>query len=92
MSKNKKIIKFQRDNCNPCKTYEPIFNDVVDEYKDEFDIEIVDVEDKVDMARDYKILSVPTTLLIVDGEIKEREMGILQKQELIELLSDYVSP
>lgn len=84
------LIKFEADWCGPCQNYKPIFNDITDEYEDQINTITIDVEEEVDVARENKVLSVPTTLLMVDGEIKEREMGLLQKEQLRELLQEHV--
>lgn len=84
-----KIIKFEKDNCAPCKTYNPIFEEFKKEH-DNIEFETVDVIDKVDLARKYKILSVPTTIVLEDDEIVERKMGVQQKNDLKNMISDYV--
>lgn len=84
------LIKFEAEWCQPCKQYKPIFDEISERFKDQINTITIDVEEEVEVAQKNAVMSVPTTILMVDGEIKEREMGILQKQELIELLGDHV--
>ncbi len=83
-------MRFTAPWCEPCKQYLPIFIKVMEDYPDvevqSFDIE---TDDGVEMASDYGIRGVPTTIIFKDSEYKIK-VGVIPEEELREAL-DYGS-
>ena len=46
----------------------------------------VDVDQQPELARQYKVMSIPTFLVFWDGEVVKRDMGYKPKDELLDLL------
>jgi thioredoxin 1 len=76
----KEILKFSRVGCSPCRTMSLFLNDKGVEYKE------LDVEEDVHLASQYGIGSVPTLLLIEDGEMLDMVVGF-KPNSVEELLS-----
>lgn len=81
-----KVIRFTADWCNPCKEYLPIFTKVLKDYPD-VEVKSLDIEtdDGVEMASDYGIRGVPTTIIFKDDEYKIK-VGVVPEAELREAL------
>ena len=60
-----KIIKFSATWCEPCKAYTPVFREAIRKLP-QIDAEEIDVEEFPDKAWKYRIMSVPTTIIIWD--------------------------
>lgn len=72
----KKFIYFSASWCGPCKTYGPIisqFNGTVSK---------IDIEENRELAMQYNVRSVPTTILVKDGVEVWRNVGITTLQAL----------
>ena len=65
----REILKFSRVGCTPCKTMTLFLNNEGVDYKE------LDVEEDAQLAAQYGIGSVPTLLLVEDGEVVDRVVG-----------------
>lgn len=80
------VVDFFATWCGPCKSLAPILEDVVAE--DSFKkIVKVDIDAEPELAQQYKIMSVPTLLLFKHGEVVEKSVGLIQKDEVKALFS-----
>lgn len=80
------VVDFYATWCGPCKSLGPILEDVVSE--DSFKkIVKIDIDAEPDLATQYKIMSVPTLLLFKHGEVVEKSVGLIQKDEVKALFS-----
>ena len=72
----KKFIYFTAGWCQPCQTYGPIISQV------QGTVSKVDVEENRDLAMQYNVKSVPTTILLKDGVEVWRNVGVTSLQTL----------
>lgn len=81
-----KAIKFYATWCGPCKIYGKAWDKVSQELKDTVEFVDVDIDkDTTGLAAEYKVTSVPHTVVIKDGKTKA-ETGRLSAGELKELI------
>ena len=73
-SSGKHIIDFSADWCGPCKRIAPLFNELKKENSDIY-FHKVDVDQEEEIARKYKVESLPTFIGIVNGKEVERFEG-----------------
>lgn len=79
--KNKKVVvDFYATWCGPCKMFGPVFEKVSNESSITF-IKI-DVDAHEDIARKYGIMSIPTVVLLNNGEVEKTHMGFMTEDEL----------
>ena len=69
--------------CGPCKMMAPVVAQLAEEYKGSVK---VDIDQNVDIVAQYKIMSVPTFLVIKDGEVVKKLIGAVSKEELVEAI------
>ncbi len=77
-------IRFHAGWCGPCRAYAPIWNKVVNE-NTEPEVEFLEVDvdkDVSGLAAEYKIMSLPTTVIVKEGKIVAKKTGGLSENEL----------
>jgi thioredoxin 1 len=79
-----KIILFKSKLCVSCKKIEPIFQNLIHEYKDKISMEIIDIQENENLAINFSVLSVPTILFIQNGKEIDRISGYVREEKLKE--------
>jgi thioredoxin 1 len=74
----RKIIRFTATWCQPCKAMAMILNKVDSPYP----IEVVDIDAQSDVAIEFGIRSVPTLVMIEDGTVLKKMIGV-KSEELV---------
>jgi thioredoxin 1 len=74
--KGKVFLLFSASWCNPCKQIKPFIKEIVEEFKElnVYEVE-VDSDDKKELVEYYKITSVPTLVLLEDGNKIDEVIG-----------------
>ena len=80
------LIDFWADWCGPCRMLSPIIKDIAEEYKDEYAIGKVNVDEQEELAVAYRIASIPTLMLFKDGKPVSSVLGYRQKEDIIKSL------
>ena len=84
-TEGKQLVDFYADWCGPCKMQGPIVDQLAEEMADVHFYK-VNIDESIEIAREYGIMSIPTIMVIKDGTITYKEPGLCQKDELIDLL------
>ena len=77
---------FYADWCGPCKTQDPIIEELAEEYSD-VAFEKVNVDEQQEVANEYQVRSLPTLIVENDDGIVERFVGVTQRDDLESALS-----
>lgn len=80
------LVDFYADWCGPCKMLAPILEQISEE-NPEIKIIEVNVDEYSDEAKNYNILSIPTLVLMENGKEKKRLVGLVSKEEILELFN-----
>jgi thioredoxin 1 len=81
------LVKFSATWCAPCKTVANTINRLQPEFIS-VTFQEVDVDDYPNLAKDYKIKSVPTVILFINGEEITRLVGNIKSSALRKALLD----
>ncbi len=75
------FIDFYATWCKPCKIMTPIIEEIAKEYK-EIKFVKIDIDKNEELAIKYNIMSIPTMMIIKNGEVKKTFIGITDKQSI----------
>jgi len=85
------LVDFWAEWCGPCKMITPVLEDIASEHTGRIQIVKLNVDDNPNVARRYDVMSIPTLLIFVDGEVKKRLVGAKGKAQLLEELSEFIA-
>ena len=69
------IVDFYATWCGPCKNLSPVLTEIENEYKDKVKVIKLNVEEFEDLAKEYKVKSIPHVVFFKDGEIQHSFTG-----------------
>ena len=76
------LVDFWAEWCGPCRMVAPIVEELAGEYAGRVKVTKVDVDDNQNIAMRYNIMSIPTLGVFKGGQMIERIVGYMPKQEL----------
>lgn len=80
------LVDFFAEWCGPCKMMSPILKEVKAALGDAVSIIKINVDNNQQLAAQYQVRGVPTFVLFKNGKQLWRQSGVLQKNELIQLV------
>ena len=85
IKKGKVLVDFYATWCGPCQLLSPILEEIEKENK-EVTIAKVDVDKNESLARKHGIMSIPTIEIYDKGNLVDKQVGLLSKEEIEDLL------
>ncbi|EDS08561.1 thioredoxin [[Clostridium] scindens ATCC 35704] len=79
------LVDFWATWCGPCQMVLPIIEELAGEVKDA-KICKVNVDEQPELAKEYRVMSIPTLMVFRDGKPVKREVGAKSKAEILEML------
>ena len=83
--KGEVLLDFWASWCGPCRMLSPVIDEIAEETP-ALKVGKVNVDDEPELAAAFGVQSIPTVVIIKDGEIKEISVGYKPKDEIIALL------
>jgi thioredoxin 1 len=76
------LVDFFATWCGPCKMVAPVLETLSSEMEGKVTILKVDIDQSMELAQQYKIMSVPTMMVFKDGKPVETIMGFQPKESI----------
>ena len=84
------LVDFFATWCGPCKMLSPILEKVEQDSDCKYNVVKVDIDESLELARKFGIMSVPTMIIFKDGEVKDKIIGLRQKNQIEEVIKKYI--
>ena len=85
-NKGVSLLDFYADWCGPCRMVMPIVEEIAGEREDLL-VGKINVDENSDLARRFGIISIPTLIVMKDGEVVNRVSGAKNKEKILELVN-----
>ena len=79
------LIDFYADWCGPCRMLSPIIDEIAKE-RDDIVVGKINVDNEPELAEKFGVFSIPTLVIIKNGEIAHQSAGARPKAQIIALL------
>ena len=79
------LVDFYADWCGPCQMQGPIVEKLAKE-NDSFKVGKVNVDEQQELAMEYGVMSIPTLMVVKNGEITYKKTGVLQENAILDLM------
>ena len=84
------LVDFWAEWCMPCRMIGPIIEELADEFAGKIKFGKMDTDGNRDVPVKYGISAIPTLILLKDGEVVKKFVGLQQKADLKSALSEHV--
>ncbi|RDY27213.1 thioredoxin [Romboutsia weinsteinii] len=84
------IVDFFATWCGPCKMLAPVFEDLSSEMEGQSKFFKVDIDQSLDLAREYQVTTVPTMIIFKDGEKVDSLVGFIPKENIKSSIEKYL--
>ncbi|GAA5035972.1 thioredoxin [Marivirga lumbricoides] len=78
------LVDFYADWCGPCKMMAPYLEEVAQKMKGKIKVIKVDIDKNQSATFTYSVQSIPTLILFKEGQIKWRQTGVVDPNNIIQ--------
>ncbi|MBQ8857705.1 MAG: thioredoxin [Lachnospiraceae bacterium] len=79
------LLDFWAVWCGPCRMLSPIVDEIAEERQD-IKVGKVNVDDQMELAQVFKIVNIPTLVVVKDGKVVNQSVGVVPKEKILGLL------
>jgi thioredoxin 1 len=84
------LVDFWAEWCGPCKMIAPVLQEIADDSAGKLRVGKINVDENLELARRFEVMSIPTLILFRDGEPQHRIVGAKGKGQLLQELEAFL--
>jgi len=79
------LIDFWASWCGPCRMLSPVVDEISDE-RDDIKVGKINVDEEPELSKQFGIMSIPTLVVMDGGQIKNKSVGVIPKEKILEMI------
>lgn len=84
------VLDFYASWCMPCKMMTPAFDELAEEMSGVAVFAKIDIDENPETAKKYGVTSIPSIIILKDGKLEEKMVGLQQKMKIEDTVSNIV--
>ncbi len=80
------LLDFWATWCGPCRMMSPVVDDIAESMNTSIKVGKVNVDECPDLAEKYGVMSIPTFIVLKNGQETGRTVGVQPREELVKLI------
>ena len=84
------LVDFWAEWCGPCKMIAPVLEEIADDHQGRLRVGKINVDENLELARRFDVMSIPTLILFKDGEPQHRIVGAKGKGQLLQEIEAFL--
>lgn len=80
------LLDFWASWCGPCKMVSPIIDEVALETLEIAKVGKVNIDEEQELAKAFKVMSIPTLVVVKDGKVTESSIGVKPKHAILSMI------
>ncbi len=84
------VVDFWAAWCGPCRMIAPVIEELAVDYEDRVVVGKVDVDANPETAMKFGVRSIPTILILKNGEVVDKQVGVTTKNALAEKIEAHL--
>ena len=79
------LVDFWASLCGPCRMVGPIIDEIAVEHP-EYKVVKINIDEEPELASQYRVVSIPTLLVMKDGQVVQQSVGARPKNQILAML------
>lgn len=79
------LLDFWASWCGPCRMVSPTIDEIASE-RDDIKVGKINVDEQGELAQQFGVMSIPTLVVMKNGQIANKAVGAMPKEEILALL------
>ena len=84
------LVDFWAPWCGPCLMIAPVLEEIAKSQKGKLKVVKINVDENRKTPETYGVMAIPTLILFKGGELKEKQVGVLPKNKLNDLIAKHL--
>lgn len=84
------LVDFSAEWCGPCKMVDPIVHELSEDWAGKVKVVKIDADESPGILMKFGVMSIPTLMFFVNGEVKERVTGYQPKKRLVKKFEKHI--
>jgi len=84
------LVDFWAEWCGPCKMIGPVIDELATEFEGKVTVGKMNVDSNKDIPMKYGVRSIPTILILKNGELVDKHVGVASKQALADKINAHL--
>lgn len=82
------LVDFFATWCGPCKMLAPVLEEISNEVSEDKIVAKLDIDQNREIARQFRVMSVPTMITFKNGEAVFKMIGVREKDEIVSMIDE----